>query len=432
MIILLQYAPNVTDVTRTRTLAPSVLLALALLAAGTSAARGDDPAGYPDAADVARAQLDAQAKGAAVDRIQAELDRSRTDLDRLSADAGLAVEAYNGARVGARAAALAADAARDRADAAGAAVDRAREDLGRVAADAYRQGGSAGLGELRAILDAPTPADALLRTEAVRRVVREREDTVRRGAAAAKNAAGARRTADAAARTARDAEENAAERRRAAATAVAAQEARVRDVAAHHEALVVELAAARNTSVAMERQRQDGLAAEAQRRAEDEARRQAEAAAQAGAPADPAETPSRPAPADRPDAGAPQKRAAPAKGAATAIAYAKAQLGKPYVWGGEGPDGFDCSGLVMQAWRRAGVKLTHFAATQYSESRPVAYRDLRPGDLVFWTETPRARDIHHVAMYLGDGKMIHAPRTGDVVKISNLFSMGTPDFYARP
>ncbi|NUP31139.1 MAG: hypothetical protein HOU01_05420, partial [Streptomycetaceae bacterium] len=87
--------------TRTRTLAPSVLLALALLATGTSAARGDDPTGYPDAADVARAQLDAQAKGAAVDRIQAELDRSRTDLDRLSADAGLAVETYNGARVGA-------------------------------------------------------------------------------------------------------------------------------------------------------------------------------------------------------------------------------------------------------------------------------------------------------------------------------------------
>ncbi|MGR6997304.1 C40 family peptidase [Yinghuangia aomiensis] len=418
-----------TDVTRTRTLAPSVLLALALLAAGTSAARGDDPAGYPDAADVARAQLDAQAKGTAVDRIQAELDRSRTDLDRLSADAGLSVEAYNGARVGARGAALAADAARDRADAAGAAVDRAREDLGRVAADAYRQGGSAGLGELRAILDAPTPADALLRTEAVRRVVREREDTVRRGAAAAKNAADARRTADAAARTARDAEKNAAERRQAAAAAVAAQEARVRDVAARHEALVVELAAARNTSVALERQRQDGLAAEAQRRAEDEARRRAEAAARS---AEAAETPSRLAPADRPDDGARQKRAAPAKGAAAAIAYAKAQLGKPYVWGGEGPDGFDCSGLVMQAWRRAGVKLTHFAATQYAESRPVAYRDLRPGDLVFWTETPRARDIHHVAMYLGDGKMIHAPRTGDVVKISNLFSMGTPDFYARP
>lgn len=400
-----------------------------LLAAGTSAARGDDPAGRPDApdaADVARAQLDARAKGAAVDRIQAELDRSRTDLDRLSAEAGLAVEAYNGALVDARRAALAADAARDRADAAGAAVDRARDDLGRVAADAYRQGGSAGLGELRAILDAPTPADAVLRAEAARRVVREREDTLRRGTAAAKTAVDARRTADAAARTARKAEGTAAERRRAAATAVAAQEARVRDVAARHEALVVELAAARDTSVALERRRQDGLAAEAQRRAEDEARRQAEAAAED------AEAQSPSARADRPDDGRPRKRAAPAKGAAAAIAYAKAQLGKPYVWGGEGPDGFDCSGLVMQAWRRAGVKLTHFAATQYTESHPVAYRDLRPGDLVFWTKTPRARDIHHVAMYLGDGKMIHAPRTGDVVKISNLFSMGTPDFYARP
>ncbi|GAA1147601.1 hypothetical protein GCM10009664_14450 [Kitasatospora gansuensis] len=121
-----------------------------------------------------------------------------------------------------------------------------------------------------------------------------------------------------------------------------------------------------------------------------------------------------------------------AGGAEAAIAFARSKIGLPYIWGGEGPAGYDCSGLTMMAWRRAGKSLTHFAADQYAESTPVSYAQLRPGDLVFWTDTGRARDIHHVALYIGDDQMIEAPRPGMAIKQASLWIMGRPDFYGRP
>ncbi|MFC5911532.1 C40 family peptidase, partial [Streptacidiphilus monticola] len=111
---------------------------------------------------------------------------------------------------------------------------------------------------------------------------------------------------------------------------------------------------------------------------------------------------------------------------------AEAQVGDAYVWGGAGPDSFDCSGLTMRAWQRAGVALPHYAADQYAESTPLTYRQLRPGDLVFWSHDGSPAGIYHVALYIGDDRMIEAPRTGDVVKVASLWIMGTPDFYARP
>lgn len=96
-------------------------------------------------------------------------------------------------------------------------------------------------------------------------------------------------------------------------------------------------------------------------------------------------------------------------------------LGVKYVWGGETPSGFDCSGLVMYCYQKAaGISLTHFARTQYSEGKKIAKEALMPGDLVFFG--PSIEGIHHVGIYLGDDKFIHAPHTGDVVKISELSS----------
>ncbi|HEX2902533.1 MAG TPA: C40 family peptidase [Jatrophihabitans sp.] len=106
------------------------------------------------------------------------------------------------------------------------------------------------------------------------------------------------------------------------------------------------------------------------------------------------------------------------KGAAAAIAEAKAQLGKPYVWGAAGPDSFDCSGLTMYAWAAAGVSLPHNAAAQQGMGTPVSQANLQPGDLVFF-----GSPAYHVGMYLGDGLMIHAPTSGDVVKIVPLSVM---------
>ncbi len=96
-------------------------------------------------------------------------------------------------------------------------------------------------------------------------------------------------------------------------------------------------------------------------------------------------------------------------------------LGVKYVWGGDDPSGFDCSGLTMYVYKKVtGKNLTHFARTQYSEGTKIAKSALMPGDLVFFGET--VEGIHHVGIYMGNDKFIHAPHTGDVVKISTLSS----------
>jgi peptidoglycan DL-endopeptidase CwlO len=107
-----------------------------------------------------------------------------------------------------------------------------------------------------------------------------------------------------------------------------------------------------------------------------------------------------------------------------AVEYALAQLGDPYVWGAEGPDSFDCSGLVQSAYAHAGVSLPRVAADQYNATRdkPVDTEKLLPGDLLYWWDDPgNWQSVYHTGMYLGEGKMIQAPRTGDVVKISSIW-----------
>ena len=106
----------------------------------------------------------------------------------------------------------------------------------------------------------------------------------------------------------------------------------------------------------------------------------------------------------------------PASGrAAAAVQFAYAQLGKPYVYGASGPSSYDCSGLTMRAWGAAGVSLPHNAAAQQSATRSVSYSDLQPGDLVFF-----GSPAYHVGIYIGGGRMIAAPHTGDVVKIQSV------------
>jgi cell wall-associated NlpC family hydrolase len=89
-------------------------------------------------------------------------------------------------------------------------------------------------------------------------------------------------------------------------------------------------------------------------------------------------------------------------------------LGVPYVWGGASPSGFDCSGLIMYAYAQVGVSLPHHAASQYGMGVPVSRDQLQPGDLVFFN------GLGHAGIYIGGGQFIHAPHTGDVVKISSL------------
>ena len=96
---------------------------------------------------------------------------------------------------------------------------------------------------------------------------------------------------------------------------------------------------------------------------------------------------------------------------AKALAYAKAQLGEPYARSGAGPSSWDCSGLTMMAWGSVGVSLPHSSRQQYNRGQPVAKSDLQLGDLVFFYS-----DIHHVGLYAGNGRVIHAPRPGKSVE----------------
>jgi cell wall-associated NlpC family hydrolase len=106
--------------------------------------------------------------------------------------------------------------------------------------------------------------------------------------------------------------------------------------------------------------------------------------------------------------------AAPASHYGGVVGIAMQYLGTPYVWGGASPGGFDCSGLVAYVYAQVGVSLPHSSYAQYGAGVPVSMSDLQPGDLVFFY------GLGHVGIYIGGGSFIHAPHTGDVVKISSI------------
>jgi cell wall-associated NlpC family hydrolase len=103
--------------------------------------------------------------------------------------------------------------------------------------------------------------------------------------------------------------------------------------------------------------------------------------------------------------------------AAAAVAFARAQVGKPYCYGGAGMSCFDCSGLTMMAWKQAGVSLPHSSSAQYNVGRRISAGELQPGDLIFYYSP-----ISHVSIYIGNGQRISATHTGDYVRVQSLGS----------
>ncbi|MBL3668821.1 C40 family peptidase [Streptomyces sp. M2CJ-2] len=101
-----------------------------------------------------------------------------------------------------------------------------------------------------------------------------------------------------------------------------------------------------------------------------------------------------------------------------AVAYATAQIGKPYEWGAEGPKAYDCSGLTSQAWRAGGQGIPRTSQEQWKQLTRVAVTEMRPGDLVIYFD-----DASHVGMYVGDGSIVHAPRPGRTITIAGAGSM---------
>jgi peptidoglycan DL-endopeptidase CwlO len=130
---------------------------------------------------------------------------------------------------------------------------------------------------------------------------------------------------------------------------------------------------------------------------------------------------------DAPGSDAPQY--APGSGATAeqgeiAASWALTQIGKPYQWGAAGPDSYDCSGLAMDAWARAGIHLGHWTGWQWPSGPHIPIDELRRGDLVFFaTDTADPSTIHHVGIYIGGGMMVDAPYTGAFVRIDSIYAV---------
>ncbi|HET7477236.1 MAG TPA: NlpC/P60 family protein [Dermatophilaceae bacterium] len=393
---------------------------------------------YPSAKQVADAKTAAANKAGQVAAIQGQLAAASARLAQVQRDAEVAAEAYNLARAELEVATRAADAAAKRAAAAAAKAGVAADKVGLLAAQAYTSGGS--LGGLEAFLSSNGPQDVIDRVQALTLVgdIRQR---VLQDASAASIVAGVLQRQAAAAKAQQLAAEQKAKAARAAAQAKAdAAAAETIRIQQQQAALIVQLAALQQTSVRLEQQRQAGLRAEAERRARAAAKAAAEARARAQARAEARRqaaaeaerrrreqahhTSSPPSPPSTPT---PPSDPSPRGGVGAVIAFARAQLGEWYLWGGAGPDRWDCSGLTMMAWRQAGVYLSHYTGWQWQETRHVPLSQRRPGDLVFY-----GSPIHHMGLYIGNDTMIEAPHTGAQVRYANIWRSDILPDVGRP
>ncbi|MFI8322478.1 NlpC/P60 family protein [Streptomyces sp. NPDC085529] len=315
----------------------------------------------------------------------------RAEVDRLYQEAEAATERYNGAKELADAARTSFDELRDEAARRTERLNTARRSLGAVAAAQYRSGG----------LD---PAVQLALTS-------DPDQYLERAALA----------------------EKAGDRQAAVVTAVRRELAALAQLRAESAG---RLTALRGHEAELRRQKATVLGKLTAARellarltAEERARYEAAVAARTTAPATTTATarPDTPgtttgaagslARADR-ASGDRAPVAAPTGRASAAISFARAQLGKPYVWGATGPSAYDCSGLTQAAWRAAGVSLPRTTYTQINAGRRVSRSELAPGDLVFFYS-----GISHVGLYIGGGQMIHAPRPGAPIRIAPIDEM---------
>jgi cell wall-associated NlpC family hydrolase len=404
----------------------------------------------PTERDVERAETRAGAAGVRVAEIQSQLALANQQLEAAGVRAEQASEAYNGARWQVEQAVAALRQARSDARRADRQVLAQRGKLAGVVAAAYQNGGD--VSAVNALLGATGPEGVMSQMLAYEGASTSLEAQIQEFTATATLAdvfrAEARQVQArrvellGAAEEARDAAVGAAEAAGQASAELAVTRAGLVRELAQLEGVSVRLAERRQRALEeIEQQRVAREAAEAAADAADDAEAAAEQAGQQ--PSDPPATPSAPTtpstptqpiqppppsqPADPPPVSAP-----PASGgAARAIAFARAQLGEPYVWGAAGPSSWDCSGLTMMAWQAAGVSLPHYSVAQYEATTPVAASQLRPGDLVFWGSSGSPGSIYHVALYLGDGMIIHAPRTGRPVTIDSMYYWVPPTFFGR-
>ncbi|MGK5529204.1 NlpC/P60 family protein [Streptomyces sp. URMC 129] len=312
-------------------------------------------------------------------------------VDELYREAGTATQHYNEAQEAADRQQEVADALMDEAAAATEQVNEARRVLGTFATAQYRLGG--GLSDTAALILAPDPKSFFDTQNTLNRLTEVQQQAVddfteRRDEADAQREEATEALAELEAREAE----------------LATQERTVQEKLTEARELLEQLTDEEEAELAelerLEREEAERLAEEARRAQEEREAAEREAGEQAGGGSG----------GNLGDIGGEVSGSAEA-----AIAFAEAQLGKPYVWGATGPNSFDCSGLTQAAWRAAGVDIPRVTWDQVNIGTQVSRDALRPGDLVFFYS-----DISHVGLYIGDGLMIHAPKPGDVVKVESV------------
>jgi cell wall-associated NlpC family hydrolase len=423
---------------------------LSVVAASNASAR---PV-YPSADQVAKAKQAVSSAATTVHGLEASLAVATSRLEALQTQVQIAAEAYDLAKFELDQRTAAANAAAKQAAVAAAAADAAESDVGQLAVDSYYDGRT--FGGLEVLVGATTPQELLQSAASYRIANTVVEQTFQRARASRVVATTMKRQADSA-RAQQAAAAAKLERARQAvqdkADVAAAQTAAI---GAQRAQMIVQLAALRKTSVQLETQRQQGL--EAERRARAEAARRAAA--------------KRAAAEQRRKAAAERRRQEQAhqgssnggsgggssnggsgggdnggstgssgggssqgssSGGSAAANWALTQLGKPYEWAADGPSTYDCSGLTMKAWAQAGVYLPHSSVMQYAMTQHVSYGDLRKGDLIFFaTNTSDPGTIHHVAIYIGGGRMVEAPYTGANVRTSSIYRSDRMPYAGRP
>lgn len=346
---------------------------LACLAVTLSPPVHAEPA--PPSRDIAKARQDVRERAQELGRASAALAEAQARLEELAAEAERRVEAYNGELVRLRRAEESHERALARLASAEEEVERAREPVAVMAAQAY---GGMWLPAVIPGSDAGHDDGYLHRAGTLQQLGRERAQVLSRMRDAQQVASILRAQAAEAYDAQQAAATAAADAKAAAEKALARQKRETKTLTAERDALRRRVDAARD-------------------RADRLARRQV----------------------------AGRFRVPLSRGSSNgdrAANWALTQLGKPYLWAAAGPRSYDCSGLTMRAWERAGVRLDHWTGTQWTSGPNVPLNRLRRGDLLFFGHNKHdPRTIHHVGIYVGRGLMVHAPQTGDVVRVASMW-----------
>jgi peptidoglycan DL-endopeptidase CwlO len=456
---------------RSTALALSALLTLTTGAVVGAAPANADPV-YPSADQVAGAKQAVSDAASTVAGLEASLAVSSSRLEALRTQVQIAAEAFDAAQVELDQRTQAARSAAAQARAAAAAAQKAQDDVGQLAVDSYYDG--QGLGGLEVLMGASTPAELLSSAASYHIANTVIEQTFERARASRVVASVMQRQANAALAQQQAAAARLDQARQAVEAKAAAAQAETTAIQGERSRMITQLASLKKTSVRLETERQNGIQAERQRRAEQAraaaARRAARAAARAEA--------QRKAARERADAerrrreqqqagsggssggsggsggsssggsggpggssggsggtspGSPGGTAQGSSSAGQAAAdWARTQLGKDYQWGADGPSTYDCSGLTLRAWEQGGVSLPHSSRLQYEVTQHVSYDSIRPGDLIFYGYGSDPGTIHHVGIYIGGGQMVEAPYTGAQVRIASIWRSGMMPFAGRP